>query len=122
MAGQTELFAHNWEQRLSNDLTAIKRCLSFLKTPHKQLVAFITDKTFRPGKNPLPSWLAEVSRSGGQFSAQPVPASLRIIAPLRPLRLPDPPLALVPPGIAWRGSRDRSGSSPVPGPGFPRPG
>ena len=38
-------------------LDAIKRELGFLKAQNKQLVVFITDKTFRPGKNPLPSYL-----------------------------------------------------------------
>jgi hypothetical protein len=41
------------------DLAAIKRDLAFLKAHNKQLVVFITDKTFRSGKNPLPSYLAE---------------------------------------------------------------
>src|ERR1039458_6153522 len=41
------------------DLDAIKRDLAFLKTHHKQLVVFITDKTFRSGKNPLPVYLAD---------------------------------------------------------------
>jgi hypothetical protein len=39
-------------------LDAIKRDLGFLKANNKQLVVFITDKTFRAGKNPLPSYLA----------------------------------------------------------------
>jgi hypothetical protein len=39
-------------------LDAIKKDLGFLKTHNKQLVIFITDKTFRSGKNPLPSYLA----------------------------------------------------------------
>jgi hypothetical protein len=41
------------------ELGAIKRDLSFLKAHNKQLVVFITDKTFRAGKNPLPSYLAD---------------------------------------------------------------
>src|ERR1035438_5235097 len=41
------------------DLDAIKRDLAFLKAHHKQLVVFITDKTFRSGKNPLPVYLAD---------------------------------------------------------------
>jgi hypothetical protein len=40
------------------ELGAIRRDLAFLKTHNKQLVVFITDKTFRAGKNPLPSYLA----------------------------------------------------------------
>src|ERR1017187_9848131 len=39
-------------------LDAIKRDLGFLKGHNQQLVVFITDKTFRAGKNPLPSYLA----------------------------------------------------------------
>lgn len=43
------------------DFAAIKKDLDFLKTHNKQLIVFITDKTFRPGKNPLPSYLADYS-------------------------------------------------------------
>jgi hypothetical protein len=40
------------------DLEAIRKDLGFLKAHNKQLVVFITDKTFRSGRNPLPSYLA----------------------------------------------------------------
>jgi hypothetical protein len=40
------------------ELDAIKKDLAFLKEHNKQLVVFITDKTFRAGKSPLPSYLA----------------------------------------------------------------
>ncbi len=40
------------------DLDAIKKDLGFLKAHNKQIVVFITDKTFRSGKNRLPSYLA----------------------------------------------------------------
>ena len=46
-------------------LDAIKRDLAFLKARDKQLVVFITDKTFRPGKNPLPSYLAAYALPNG---------------------------------------------------------
>src|ERR1035441_9904753 len=46
-------------------LGAIKRDLAFLKAHNKQLVVFITDKTFRPGKNPLPSYLATYALPNG---------------------------------------------------------
>src|ERR1035438_2041188 len=46
-------------------LDAIKRDLAFLKAHNKQLVVFITDKTFRPGKNPLPSYLAAYALPNG---------------------------------------------------------
>jgi hypothetical protein len=40
------------------NLAPIQRDLSFLSAHHKQLVVFVTDKTFRAGKSPLPSYLA----------------------------------------------------------------
>lgn len=40
------------------ELDTIKKDLAFLKAHNKQLVVFITDKTFHPGKNPLPPYLA----------------------------------------------------------------
>ena len=45
-------------QKDAYELGTIKRDLAFLKAQNKQLVVFITDKTFRTGKNPLPSYLA----------------------------------------------------------------
>jgi hypothetical protein len=41
------------------DFSGIKTDLDFLRGHHKQLVVFITDKTFQPGKNPLPGYLAD---------------------------------------------------------------
>ena len=41
------------------DFAAIRQDLEFLKQHHKQLVVFITDKTFSPGRNPLPDDLAQ---------------------------------------------------------------
>ena len=46
-------------------LGAIKRDLAFLKARDKQLVVFITDRTFRSGKNPLPSYLATYALPNG---------------------------------------------------------
>jgi hypothetical protein len=40
------------------DFAAIRQDLEFLKQHHKQLVVFITDNTFSPGRNPLPDYLA----------------------------------------------------------------
>jgi hypothetical protein len=48
------------------DLDAIKRDLRFVQARNKQLVVFITDKTFRPGKNPLPAYLAEYALPNGR--------------------------------------------------------
>lgn len=48
------------------NLEAIKRDLEFLKARDKQLVVFITDKTFRAGRNPLPSYLAEYTLPNGR--------------------------------------------------------
>jgi hypothetical protein len=48
------------------DLDAIKRDLALLKAHNKQLVVFITDKTFRPGKNPLPAYLAGYALPNGR--------------------------------------------------------
>jgi hypothetical protein len=48
------------------DLDAIKSDLGLLKAHNKQLVVFITDKTFRRGKNPLPSYLAEYALPNGR--------------------------------------------------------
>jgi hypothetical protein len=48
------------------ELGAIKRDLAFLKAHNKQLVVFITDKTFRTGKNPLPAYLAAYALSNGR--------------------------------------------------------
>src|ERR1035437_10190403 len=48
------------------DLDAIKRDLGLLKAHNKQLVVFITDKTFRSGKNPLPSYLAGYALPNGR--------------------------------------------------------
>jgi hypothetical protein len=40
------------------DFAGIKTDLEFLRKHHKQLVVFITDKTFNPKRNPLPGYLA----------------------------------------------------------------
>jgi hypothetical protein len=48
------------------DLDAIRKDLGFLKTHNKQLVVFITDKTFRSGKNPVPSYLAAYALPNGR--------------------------------------------------------
>src|ERR1035437_8116370 len=47
------------------DLDALKRDLGLLKTHNKHLVVFNTDKTFRSGKNPLPSYLAAYALPNG---------------------------------------------------------
>jgi len=41
------------------DFSGIKRDLAFLRKHQKQLVVFITDKTFNLGKNPLPEYLSK---------------------------------------------------------------
>ena len=41
------------------DFAAVRQDLEFLKQHRKQLVVFITDKTFSPGRNPLPNYLAQ---------------------------------------------------------------
>jgi hypothetical protein len=46
-------------QKDAYNLEAVRRDLQFLKARDKQLVVFITDKTFRPGRNPLPGYLAD---------------------------------------------------------------
>jgi hypothetical protein len=48
------------------DLDAIKKDPAFLKGHSKQLVVFITDKTFRAGKNPLPAYLAAYGLPNGR--------------------------------------------------------
>ena len=50
------------------DLDAIRKDLALLTAHNKQLVAFITDKTFRSGKNPLPSYLAAYALPNGRVS------------------------------------------------------
>lgn len=41
------------------DFAAITNDLEFAKAHQKQLIVFITDKTFSPGRNPLPGYLSE---------------------------------------------------------------
>ena len=41
------------------DFAGIRADLAFLRQHHKQLVVFITDKTFNPRHNPLPEYLAK---------------------------------------------------------------
>ena len=41
------------------DFATIRQDLAFLKQHHKQLVVFITDKTFSVSRNPLPKYLAQ---------------------------------------------------------------
>ena len=41
------------------DFSGPRADLDFLRKRHKQLVVFITDKTFNPGRNPLPRYLSQ---------------------------------------------------------------
>ena len=46
-------------QKNKYDFNGIRRDLKYLKEHHKQLVVFITDKTFQPNRNPLPPYLSQ---------------------------------------------------------------
>lgn len=46
-------------ERGAYNFSSIKSDLEFLRNHRKQLVVFITDKTFNPGRNPLPGYLSK---------------------------------------------------------------